>query len=1278
MKKRLALSLILAVCMVVSLALVACTPETHTYDIVVENTAILLEKGETQTLTYQATKDGSPDASLKVNVSVAGDSVTYSKETGEITAVKSGTTVLTLSIEGQEVTREVTVTVPTYTIEFRKPEATIFVDETLTVSYTVKKDGANVNNKKVILSTDSDAVYLNTIKKEVTGIKPGESAVITATLEDDPEVTATMTYFVKGVFFSRDDELQRGQLDFANEDDGRVEILGGQATILARQDSTKFVFRTTLTIRSHVGIWESFGVGSFRDKGDNALWFGLRGTEQEGIYSVYIRDFYDGWNTPSYDSEVKNYKKYEFGTTIDCVIVRDGANYWYSIGGLTGSYTTEAHADEPTFPGVYSQEKLVTVTNFSVAYDQETVDKAKEECGTAVAKLIINESAVTLLEKGAQFTYTTTTYSQDDLSEPVVWTIDKSEMTAGAESTTLENGKLMLANDAAGYVTIKASCGGKEASVRVEISSEELDKENETVKVSGGVDLDASGKVIFSEERNFNNETLVLNKYQEVPYMAKLIDTVKGDFALTFKVASYKSTSANPTLLISLGGEGNNFVITQNGIIAYTYNTNADNSYTYGVNTATNRIDMSAEHLFKIEVVGGKYKVYVDGVEAVFPMQAVRRVQDYIANSNIMFTTIAGTSCELSQIELVHSEAQMPYLYTVNNNATITEEGFKINMSSAQWAAKDNHITRLYSTAMLPAGDFMITMDVKFSQVMADAKLALCIGGWEFHVNNKGDFQGELFPGSWSGLNGATGITATETVKVTVQRLGNKARFYVGETLISEREGCPSDRLFSFYTFDIVGDGHVEVSNFQIIDKFISLTGPSGVQKGSSAEMVYQVYGAEASEIEWILDTANLTSGSATLENGVLAFSNEAAGSVVVTAKLGAFTRSIEVVPADQPDDQDTALALSIGGVKQDVENGIITFSAEHANKNGVANEEEQVLSSYYAKLKTPISGNFSIEFTVSDYVTTATFPKLMISLGGRANQFYIVYNREGSINRVETFTYSKYPDGRYDAGNGAWVSSDSFGADFDNTVAQSYKITCTEGVYKVYLKVGEQWQELRFSIDGGETRTMLRAARDIYGTSDIILSTNSGTSCSVSNIKVETSKANVNEFAFSHNANFTAIEGGFTLNFPAQSWNDANYAVSTAVNLDLPAGDYDIDFKVSFSSTMHDGKLAVALGSMNKSFTICNSVDWTTKAEIQGVWGGAQATDWDVSDLSVKLSKRGNTITMVINGNYKVNGSVELSGIESLNFYAFNNYFEDDVNKTVTVSNFVVTPVNA
>lgn len=351
MKKRLALSLILAVCMVVSLALVACTPETHTYDIVVENTAILLEKGETQTLTYQATKDGSPDASLKVNVSVAGDSVTYSEETGEITAVKSGTTVLTLSIEGQEVTREVTVTVPTYTIEFRKPEATIFVDETLTISYTVKKDGANVNNKKVILSTDSDAVYLNTIKKEVTGIKPGESAVITATLEDDPEVTATMTYYVKGVFFSRDDELQRGQLDFANEDDGRVEILGGQATILARQDSTKFVFRTTLTIRSHVGIWDSFGIGSFRDKGDNALWFGLRGTEQDGIYSVYIRDFYDGWNTPSYDAEVKNYKKYEFGTTID-------SNYNEEVISIQNGYVTALQVGETAVKATCGSEEV--------------------------------------------------------------------------------------------------------------------------------------------------------------------------------------------------------------------------------------------------------------------------------------------------------------------------------------------------------------------------------------------------------------------------------------------------------------------------------------------------------------------------------------------------------------------------------------------------------------------------------------------------------------------------------------------------------------------------------------------------------------------------------------------------------------------------------------------------------------------------------------------------------------------------------------------------------
>lgn len=992
MKTKLALAkksillLVFAVLLALTFGLTACGSEEKTeYAVEIESVAFELEKGASQKLDFTLTKNGVADETLKAVVTVTGDSVTWSAETGEITAVQGGTSTVTVAIEGHEdAKKEISVNVPKYTIEFASSAVTVSEGETVAASYTVKKNGATVNDKKVSLTVQGDAITVNSLKKQVTAVKAG-SATLTATLEDDETVTASVTYTVKGVFFSRDAELKRGTIDFSREENGVVDILGGQATVLCKTDDTKFVFKTTLEIKDNVLTSQSFGVGAFRDNGDNALWFGAKGTGTDGVYSVYIRNFLDGWGSPKYDAPVANYSNYRFGTTIEFAIVRDGDDYWYSIGGLSGTFRDEhgLFTDEPMFPGIYSQEKTVTVTNFTVSYEQSDVDAAKALYGAAVSKLSINEKNVNLLEKGARYTYTASVYSAAALTEPVVWEIDKSEMTAGADETSFNNGALALSNDAAGYITVKVSCGGKEDSVRIEISAEELSKQTDVVAVSGGVELDLeTSKVTFSEERNFNNETLELTQYKEIPYMAKLLATVTGNFTLEFKVKNYKSTASTPMLLVSLGGVGNNFVITDSNVQSYTYRIGSDNSYAYGMQngSAFTSFDALAEHAYKIVVADGKYTVTVDGAPVNFDLQPIRRVEDFIAECNIMFATNAGTSCEVYDFAITEGAASGAY-YQVNNNSVLTDNGFTLNFTSDSWASKDNHITRLYYLPALPA-EFHLALNVTFSAAMTDSKFVVQFGDYEFHVNNKGTLQGQLYGGSWGNApSGTTAYNATETTKVVVERAGGKANFYIGETLIASLSNAPADTLLSFYTFNEKTEeasATVTVSGLTVSKAFVTnLLGASQIKAGESAAYTAEAYGTEDIPV-WSLDTAGLTAGTATMENGTVAVSADAAGTVVVKVTLA----GIELTKTVAIQKMIPVVTSQNAALSNVTETGFTLTS-------GVNTEWDLGVENVAVYKDAVPSGNWEMTFNLS-LSAMMTDSKLCIRFGGGSNFFTI------------------------------------------------------------------------------------------------------------------------------------------------------------------------------------------------------------------------------------------------------------------------------------------------
>ena len=172
----------------------------------------------------------------------------------------------------------------------------------------------------------------------------------------------------------------------------------------------------------------------------------------------------------------------------------------------------------------------------------------------------------------------------------------------------------------------------------------------------------------------------------------------------------------------------------------------------------------------------------------------------------------------------------------------------------------------------------------------------------------------------------------------------------------------------------------------------------------------------------------------------------------------------------------------------------------------------------------------------------------------------------------------------------------------------------------------------------------------------------------------------NVMEYyvAKSNNDNLVSVdENSFTLKFKYQDWLGGDYAdVATFYNRELPQGNFDITFKASFPTDMVDAKLGVYMGErvINHEFDICINKEKGNKAEVRDIWGGVTTDKWDISNIKVTLQVRGDKVTMLINDDYTV-GTVDITGTRNLYFYARNKK-EADYEKTVTVSDFVITKV--
>ncbi len=242
---------------------------------------------------------------------------------------------------------------------------TLSLGATDALNFVVKKDNValKVTEYSSILKyeiSDTNVIRFSSDTNMVQARAEG-TATLTLSLKDiagvDPIV---VTYTVKKDFWGAG--LVRGSVELDN-DEKAFYFTGGngnQFTVGTYDSASKFAFSGDLDInRADVkDANRNYGIGSFVDAGDHAIWFNIRNLQSGAIYDtfdVYIHNFYNGWTNPDEPVVISGCKVLK-DADIHFELVRDGATYYYTIGNYVGVYTDPTGKTDATHPGFFSQE----------------------------------------------------------------------------------------------------------------------------------------------------------------------------------------------------------------------------------------------------------------------------------------------------------------------------------------------------------------------------------------------------------------------------------------------------------------------------------------------------------------------------------------------------------------------------------------------------------------------------------------------------------------------------------------------------------------------------------------------------------------------------------------------------------------------------------------------------------------------------------------------------------------------------------------------------------
>ncbi len=421
--------------------------------------------------------------------------------------------------------------------------------------------------------------------------------------------------------------------------------------------------------------------------------------------------------------------------------------------------------------------------------------------------------------------------------------------------------------------------------------------------------------------------------------------------------------------------------------------------------------------------------------------------------------------------------------------------------------------------------------------------------------------------------------------------------------------------------------------------------------------------------------TTNLSEGTAVIDqSGKVTLSADANGSYIVKAAASETVfGTAEVTTTGERIFTENDDFVTYGGVNMKGDDSGYKIVFADKSKDGVGDECNWSDSRVYtANYKKTVQGDFTVEFTVSNYVAGDGYAKLALSVQGGRTQFYVAHNDQGY--RVETYTMCVWKDGGYSDG-GTWASTDFF-ADFAPAAAHTYKIQCVNGRFHIYV----DGTEYLIKTANGSLTYAARNYDDWTSEKQLRFASKNCTA-EVSNIAVtKQSTEDVKYYGFfGYNDTYDKATDTLTLTMYKQGWNIKNVPFVVT----QPAASHTVEFDVKFGDAMTDAKLGLVVGG-EQTYWIENKLAGGGTIHLAGNSGNQWAdTGWNISES--KTIHCVLTFTLNDGGTYDVSLTVSADGVSSftaswgtrnackLSFKVFNEK-DDDMAKTVSVSNLVVT----
>lgn len=263
------------------------------------------------------------------------------------------------------------------------------VGEEMTIVYLLKD-----SKKEVGFRSENESVATVDDFGGVTGVGEGETDIIVYVIGDESD-SVKVHFTVKKSFFVYSKGLYNGQVDFSSEDEGLVKAKGDQVQMLVNEKGQQWYFKAHIkrTGSANGDTGGRWGVGSFLvDKdhpiGNNMFWFGFR--RPGGGADMDVTPYYGGWryakNLLQNETDIDSSFTYDATNGVDVEIIRSGKMHYFTwtteVAGhekVKMGYSVPFFEDQDTYPGVYSQNQLLDVTDFSSSSDPSFINEKLDE-----------------------------------------------------------------------------------------------------------------------------------------------------------------------------------------------------------------------------------------------------------------------------------------------------------------------------------------------------------------------------------------------------------------------------------------------------------------------------------------------------------------------------------------------------------------------------------------------------------------------------------------------------------------------------------------------------------------------------------------------------------------------------------------------------------------------------------------------------------------------------------------------------------------------------------